>query len=400
MIRNSSRTRNIKNIEISLQQQECHHFLGFQPLQCYETLLRSIMFHLQGFYILQLLSFVPIQIVADQALERLTLTWFDDYDCQKYSGQFASPPSEQIDSCHQMATPAPHSFLVNENSGPCAVIFYGDPECTFNATKAPAEHPLGYCVGSAHLFGFALECTSSASTSPRTTAPPKATASSFKSASSSPASGGGSRALSTAAKIAIGVAPPVVIIIVGIIFGVRMRNRRRKAKGFVEIQMDNKGETSTNPQPEEFTETQADSKTNYSKASELGPSEGYDSQSYPSKQKMTDLRPSNPWESNSLRPNESDTLPRYTTGNSSTMPAELSDNPVHGKEVPPTLPTGFAELPTTGLGGYSEAPGGYAELPINNWQGQPSMPSGAAESPMGSTGGHSNISRGNCPVNH
>ena len=75
------------------------------------------MFCLQLFYVLLAL---PVQILADQEIEGLTVSWFDDYDCQKTNGIFAPSKSKQINSCHQLASPLPHSFRVNENTGPCA----------------------------------------------------------------------------------------------------------------------------------------------------------------------------------------------------------------------------------------------------------------------------------------
>lgn len=78
------------------------------------------MFYLELFYVLQLQFLLPAQILADEVPKRLIVTWFDDYDCKKFSGQFAPPESGQVDSCHQMGVPAPHSFLVNENNGACA----------------------------------------------------------------------------------------------------------------------------------------------------------------------------------------------------------------------------------------------------------------------------------------
>lgn len=379
------------------------------------------MSRLQGFYVLLLPLLLPIQILADQVTEGLTVTWFDDYDCKKTNGIFAPPKREQVNSCHQLGGPTPHSFLINENSGPCAVVFYGDPMCTFNAAKAPVEQPLGSCVSSAHLFGFALECGSSPSTSSGTTAPSKATASSSKTASSSPASAGGSGGLGTTGTIAIGVILPAVSIIVAIIFGVRMWNSgidRRKAKGFVEIQMDNRGEASTAPKSEGSSETKANNKNGRSTASGGGFSEVHGNESHSPSKNVTGVG-SNPWEPHSSKPNEFGILPRYATNDFSTMPTTILDNHVRGREDPPTMQRGFAELPMNDPGGYSTVSTGYAEPPMNDRQGYPAMPRGAAEPsmsnmrshsalsgeavelPTSSTGGHSTMARGvaELPVN-
>lgn len=169
---------------------------------------------------------------------------------------------------------------------------------------------------------------------------------------------------------------------------------RRKAKGFVEIQMDSKGEASTTPKPEGSTETQANNKNGRSTASGEGFSEVHGNEPHSSSKNLTGVGSSNPWEPHSSRPNEFGILPRYATNDFPTMPTTISDNYVRGREDPPKMQRGFAELPMNDPGGYSTVPTGSADPPMNYWQGYPAMPRAAAEPSMSSMRGHSTLSDG------
>lgn len=147
---------------------------------------------------------------------------------------------------------------------------------------------------------------------------------------------------------------------------------RRKSKGFVEIQMENKRGTSMTPNPQASTETQADSQNGSSTASGEG---------FPEALGNKEFGPSDRLESHFSRPNEFGSLPTYATSNFSKMPTNVS-GPVHGPEDQQTMPREFSELATNGPGCYSTVPTGYAELSTNDWQGYSSVPSEAAKPQM------------------
>lgn len=175
----------------------------------------------------------------------------------------------------------------------------------------------------------------------------------------------------------------------------------RKSKGFVEIPMDNKGETSGTPKPDGSTETHVSNVNGNSNPFGGGLSEAPCNESH-SSAKETVMGPSNTWATHTSRPSEFVISPTDGTNDLPTMPMRVSDNPVHGYQHPPTMPQGFAELPINDPGGNSTAPTRYVEPPMNHWQGHPSMSSGAAELPMTGTGGHSTMARGvaELPVSH
>lgn len=176
----------------------------------------------------------------------------------------------------------------------------------------------------------------------------------------------------------------------------------RKSKGFVEIPMDNKGETSGTPKPDGSTETYVGNVDGISKPFGGGLSEAPCNESHSSIPKETALGPSNTWATHTSRSSEFVISPTDGTNDFSPMPMRVSNNPVHGYQHPPTLPQGFAELPMNDPRGNSTAPTRYVEPPMNHWQGHPSMSSGVAELPMTSTGGHSAMARGvaELPVSH
>lgn len=313
------------------------------------------------------------------------------------------------------------------------VVFYGDPVCSFNATRAPIVKPLGSCTSSDQLFSFAVECGPDASTSLTAAASSQTTSSQTGSSASIPASTleaaqpppeqsaapgpGNNGGLSTSGTIAIGVVLPTASIIVAIIFGIRMWNsgfNSRKANGFTELPMDIRAGNPPTPPPapplksDGFTECEP----------------------LPLKTKETCGKPVYPYGPEPPPPNLFATPPRYNTNDPTLMspasierPGEKQEKIEHGNHS--ITPTRFAELstssfpasrrgaaelstsssegfataslfaaqplkrpdshlathghatqlplsPRVGAGQFS-APTGYTELPVNIWEGHKSL---------------------------
>lgn len=256
------------------------------------------------------------------------------------------------------------------------VVFYGDPFCSFNATRAPVVKPLGSCTSSDHLFSFAVECGPDASTSSKATASPQATSSQTASSVSVPAStpevtsepaeqsaapgSGNNGGLGTSGTIAIGVVLPAVSIIVAIIFGIRMWNsgfNSRKANGFTELPMDIR--TGNPPPPPPAPPLRSDGSCN-----------GF-TESGPFPLKEAGGNSVNPFEPEPPSPIGFGAPPRYKTDDPGLMsaasigqPRQEQETVEHGSHS--ITPTGYAELST---GNYPSTPGGAAEFSTSSLEG-------------------------------
>ena len=263
------------------------------------------------------------------------------------------------------------------------VVFYSDPSCSFNATRAPILNPLGSCTSSDHFYSFAIECGPDASTSSKAETSPKATSSQTGSPASAPVSSseaaspppeksaapasGNNGGLSTSGTIAIGVVLPAVSIIVAIIFGIRMWNsgfNSRKANGFTEIPMN--GRTGNPPPPPPAPPLKSD-----------GSLDGFtESESFPLKTKEAGGKSFNPSEPEPPPPNAFGLPPRYKTNDRGWMSAASIEQPRQKQEHRPAMLGGKVELATNEHGNHSIKPTGYAELSMGNY---PSTSRGAAE---------------------
>lgn len=272
------------------------------------------------------------------------------------------------------------------------VVFYGDPSCSFNATRAPIVNPLGSCTSSDHFISFAVECGSDASTTSNAAASPQATSSLTASSSSVPAStpeaasphpeqsaapGSGSNGgLSTSGTIAIGVVLPAVSIIVAIIFGIRMWNsgfNARKANGFTELPMDIRNGNPPPPPPAPPLKSDG----SFNGFTESGG------------------KSINPFEPDGPSPVRFGAPPRYKTNDPALMSAasmeqsrQKQETNEHGNHS--ITPTGYAEL---SMGNYPSSPGGTAELSTSSAEGFAPTSLFAAQ-PLRRTDSHS-ATRGN-----
>ncbi len=273
------------------------------------------------------------------------------------------------------------------------VVFYGDPFCSFNATRAPSVKPLGSCTSSDHLFSFAVECGPDASTSSKAAASSQTTSSQTGSPTSIPAStsqaaspppeqsaapgSGNNGGLSTSGTIAIGVVLPTASIIVAIIFGIRMWNsgfNSRKANGFTELPMDIR--TGNPPTPPPAPPLQLDGFT--------------ECEPLPLKSKETCGKSIYPYGPESPSPNVFGTPPRYKTNDPTLIssapierPGEKQEKTEHGNHSIP--PTGFAELSTSS---YPATRRGAAELSTSSSEGFATTSLFAAQ-PLRGTDSHS-----------
>lgn len=258
------------------------------------------------------------------------------------------------------------------------VVFYGDPLCSFNATRAPAVKPTGSCTSSDHLFSFAVECGPDTSTSSKTAASSQATSSQTGSSTSIPASTsestplppeqsappglGNNGSLSTSGTIAIGVVLPTASIIVAIIFGIRMWNsgfNSRKANGFTELPMDIRTGNPSTPPPAPPLKSDG----SFDGFTESGP--------LPPKTKETSGKSVYPYGPEPPPPIVFGTPPRYQTNDPTLIsaasierPREKQEKNEHGSDS--ITPTGFAELSTSN---YPATRRGAAELSASNSEG-------------------------------
>lgn len=281
------------------------------------------------------------------------------------------------------------------------VVFYGDPSCSFNATRAPIVKPLGSCTSSDHLFSFAVECGPDASTSSQAAASSQMTSSQTGSSASIPAStseapppteksaapgSGNNGGLSTSGTIAIGVVLPTVSIIVAIIFGIRMWNSgfsSRKANGFTELPMDIR--TGNPPAPPPAPPLKSDgSFDGLTKTGPLPRKEAGGKSVYPD-------GPEPP------PPNAFGTPPRYKTNDSTLMsatsierPREKQEKNEHGNHS--ITPAGYAELSASS---YPATRRDAAEISTSSSEGFATTSLFAAQ-PLGRTDPHS-ATHGNAP---
>lgn len=266
------------------------------------------------------------------------------------------------------------------------VVFYGDPSCSFNATRAPIVKPLGSCTNSDHFLSFAVECGSDASTTANAAASPQATSSLTASSSSVPAStpettsshpeqsaasgSGNNGGLSTSGTIAIGVVLPTVSIIVAIIFGIRMWNsgfNSRKANGFTELPMDIRNGNPPPPPPAPPLESD-------------GSCDGFTESGGKSVKHFEPDGPSPIRLSAPPRYKKSD--PALMSAASMEQPRQKQETNEHGNDS--ITPTGYAEL----SGNHPSNPGGTAELSTSSSEGFATTSLFAAQ-PLGRTDSHS-----------
>lgn len=254
------------------------------------------------------------------------------------------------------------------------MVFYGDPVCSFNATRAPIVKPLGSCTSSDHLFSFAVECGPDASTSLTAAASSQTTSSQAASSAFIPAAASGAAqpppeqsaapgsgnngGLSTSGTIAIGVVLPTASIIVAIIFGIRMWNsgfNSRKANGFTELPMDIRAGNPPTPPPAPSDK-----------------SDGFtDCEHLPLKTKETCGKPVYPYGPEPPPANVFGTPPRYNTNDPMLMspasierPGEKQEKNEHGNHS--ITPTRFAELST---GNFPATRRSAAELSTSSSEG-------------------------------
>lgn len=273
------------------------------------------------------------------------------------------------------------------------VVFYGDPVCSFNATRASIVKPVGSCTSSDHLFSFAVECGPDASTSLTAAASSQTTSNQAASSASIPAStseaaqpppepsaapgSGNNGGLSTGGTIAIGVVLPTASIIVAIIFGIRMWNsgfNSRKANGFTELPMDIRAGNLPTPPP----------------APPLK-SDGFpECEHLPLKTEETCGKPAYPYGPEPPPPNVFGTPPRYNTNDPMLMssgsierPGENQEKHEHGLHS--ITPTRFAELSTSS---FPATRRGAAELSTSSSEGFATASLFAAQ-PLKRTDSHS-----------
>lgn len=254
------------------------------------------------------------------------------------------------------------------------VVFYGDPICSFNATRAPIVNPLGSCTSSDHLFSYAVECGPDASTSLKDAASSQTISSQTGSSAPIPAStseaappppehsaapgSSNNGGLSTSGTIAIGVVLPAVSIIVAIIFGIRMWNsgfNSRKANGFTELAMDIRAGNPATPPP----------------APPLKPSGFTECEPPHLKPNETCGKPVHPYGPEPPPPNAFGMPPRYKINDSMSMssasirrPGVKQEKNEHGNHS--ITPTGLAELSTSS---YPATRRGTAELSTSSSEG-------------------------------